>query len=332
MHRLRAARALRLPVLVALLSLCAGVAHAQPFETLGTRALGMGGAFVAVADDASAAYWNPAGLVTGHFLSLLADRSQFEQARDPNLPGAAAAEGSGTITALSTNEVAFAHYSVRVEQTRTEPDGAVAAKSLRLQHLAVSGAQTVFPGVSVGTTLRYVRGQTASLRGAPGSPVDGLLQAPGAARARGRGAFDLDVGLMLGTETVRVGLVARNLRQPSFETLDGGAFDLDRHVRAGVSVRTVAGLLVSADVDLHSRIDANDGQRRNVALGAEHWFGQWLGVRGGVRANLEAEDPRMIRAVGISFAVASGVYLDGQITTSRNSAERGWGIAARFGF
>src|SRR5271157_5990169 len=30
---------------------------------VGARALGMGGAFVAVADDASTSYWNPAGLV-----------------------------------------------------------------------------------------------------------------------------------------------------------------------------------------------------------------------------------------------------------------------------
>ena len=330
--RCRAVRPRLLPVLVPLFFLCAGAAHAQPFETLGTRALGMGGAFVAVADDASATYWNPAGLATGHVLSLLTDRSESTQRRDPRLPGAAAADGSGTITALSTNEVAFAHYRVRVNQARTDPDGAAVVQSLSLQHFAVAGAEPVFPGVSVGTTLRYVRGLAANVGGASGAPVDSLLQAAGAARARGQGAFDVDLGLMIGTETVRVGLVARNLRQPSFETLDGSTFNLDRHVRAGLSVRTVAGLLVAADVDLHSRTDAIDGRRRNVALGAEHWFGQWLGVRGGVRTNLEAEDPQMIHAVGISFAVASGVYLDGQITRSRDSAERGWGVAARFGF
>ena len=38
-------------------------AHAAEFLShgVGARALGMGGAFVAVADDATATYWNPAG-------------------------------------------------------------------------------------------------------------------------------------------------------------------------------------------------------------------------------------------------------------------------------
>ena len=38
----------------------------------GSRAAGMGGAFVAVADDASAVYWNPAGFAAGSFFSLVA--------------------------------------------------------------------------------------------------------------------------------------------------------------------------------------------------------------------------------------------------------------------
>ena len=40
-------------------------ASAQSLDTIGTRAQGMGGAFVGVADDASAVYWNPAGLAGG---------------------------------------------------------------------------------------------------------------------------------------------------------------------------------------------------------------------------------------------------------------------------
>ena len=73
----------RLLVTAAVLSTSAGPALAQDFEALGTRALGMAGAFVAVADDATAAYWNPAGLVTGAFMSLLLDYQQTERWLDP---------------------------------------------------------------------------------------------------------------------------------------------------------------------------------------------------------------------------------------------------------
>jgi len=40
----------------------AGYAQAEPFEIFGARALGMGGAYVAVSTDGLASYWNPAGL------------------------------------------------------------------------------------------------------------------------------------------------------------------------------------------------------------------------------------------------------------------------------
>ena len=49
-------------------------AGAQSTESVGTRAQGMGGAFVGVADDASAVYWNPAGLAGGAYFSLVARR------------------------------------------------------------------------------------------------------------------------------------------------------------------------------------------------------------------------------------------------------------------
>ena len=61
------------------------LAAGQGVEAVGMRALGMGGAFVAVADDASATYWNPAGLVTGSVFSAVAEvaAGDFEGAPSP---------------------------------------------------------------------------------------------------------------------------------------------------------------------------------------------------------------------------------------------------------
>ena len=51
-------------------------ANAQIYEIVGTRAQGMGGAFVAVADDATATWWNPAGLATGAYFSSVIERGR----------------------------------------------------------------------------------------------------------------------------------------------------------------------------------------------------------------------------------------------------------------
>src|SRR4051812_12310328 len=48
-------------------------ASGQVYESVGIRAQGMAGAFVAVADDATATWWNPAGLANGPYLNAVAE-------------------------------------------------------------------------------------------------------------------------------------------------------------------------------------------------------------------------------------------------------------------
>ena len=62
----------------ALLAAVPSLAAAQIVETVGTRAQGMGGAFVAVANDSSATWWNPAGLADGPFMDMAIAQSVTE--------------------------------------------------------------------------------------------------------------------------------------------------------------------------------------------------------------------------------------------------------------
>lgn len=74
---------------------------------------------------------------------------------------------------------------------------------------------------------------------------------------------------MVGTDIVRIGLVARNILQPILDAPDGSTLRLDRYVRVGLGVRLVDGLLVSTDLDLtHSTSDTIVGPKRNLCCGS----------------------------------------------------------------
>src|SRR6476646_6131412 len=98
---------------VVVLAVAAGAgaqsAAAQAFDPVTTRAAGMAGAFVAVTDDASAVYWNPAALASGSFFSLLLDRTSDKATDGPDLGGSR----SSTFIALGTPPVGVSYYRLR---------------------------------------------------------------------------------------------------------------------------------------------------------------------------------------------------------------------------
>ncbi len=299
------------------------LATAQVFEAVGTRALGMAGAFVAVSDDASAAYWNPAGLAAGAFFSLVVDQAVLK-----SLPGGPGSRGesadlAGTFAGLSTNTFAASYYRLRINEIAPSTGTAASAMSSSIvtHNVAVTTARVVTRSVSVGSTVRYVRASY------------GAGQRADVPARRGQNKVDVDVGIKVGGERVQAGLVARNLLKPSLKGLDGSSLQMARQVRAGLSVKATRGLRVAGDVDLN-RLQTVSGDRRHVALGAEQWLADWLAVRGGTRVNLAAHTGtgRAVGALGISLALTAGVYLDGHMTRGRGSRERGWSLAGRVGF
>jgi hypothetical protein len=304
---------------------------AQTIETVGERAMGMGGAFVAVADDSSATWWNPAALAAGPFLdaSIGVSRTEFRQ------DGERTGRTTPVAVSLSTPPFGVSYYRFRITNiqssgpTVTPPggreDGRVGVvQSLRLHDVGVTVLRTVFTGVHVGTTLKFLRGRVEHTTGDLGSTPEGQ--------------FDADLGVLAVAGSWRAGAVIRNLRAAEFGADAGGdGIRLPRHARIGVAfdggARRDANVAwtVSADVDV-VRYATVTGDRRVIAAGAERWlFAKRIGVRGGGRFNQVGHRERSATG-GVSAAIRPGMFVEAHAVAGGSDDERGWGVAARVSF
>jgi F plasmid transfer operon, TraF, protein len=327
------------------LGILATPAAAQTFEVAGARAAGMGGAFVAVADDASAVYWNPAGLAMGAFFSGVID---YNSARANREGDPRAGSQSATFLGIGMPALGLTYYRLRATTVESQAvpagrldvprtlDGADVARgsSLISHHLGVTLVQSLTDSIAIGTTLKAVRGVAATALVAARDRDDQLDDADdlvGSASTE----FDADIGVMAVIGTIRAGLTVRNVREPEFDVPDGTeSLTLHRQVRAGIAMTPTPQLLVSADLDLRS-VPGTAGLVRNFAAGAEARVHDRALVRGGFRLNTKGDQPggrAPVGTVGGSYAIVSSVYLDGQATFGSDQADRGWGLGARVVF
>ena len=316
-------------------------ANGQSFDVVGTRAAGMGGAFVGVADDASAVYWNPAGLAAGSYFSLILDGGPREAIPDEGPRGS---KQSSFLIAATMPALGLSYY--RLRQSLAVPDALlkpldgtpvtathVRVDSLVTHHAGVTLVQSILPNVSVGSTLKVVHG-VASTHFADLGNVEAAIDAD-EVDGRGTTRVDADLGLMASAGKMKLGIAVRNLREPEFTSSDGRILKLERQARAGVSYALLAGLIAAADFDL-LEVDDAFGNRRDAAFGVEARLAQRAWVRSGYRFNTsdargngDASDRKAI-TFGGTFAATASVLLDALVISGGDQSGRGWGVSARF--
>ncbi len=346
-------RACAWPAFLLVVCATAAPARAQVFESVGARALGMAGAFVGVADDGTATYWNPAGLGTGTVVEACAGYGRSDRWPEAAGPPGGGHEGGAASLCLAAPVIAFSFN--RLELTAAGPSGnstaggsgsrqdlrpqGVGVSSLTTAHYGLTLVQTVMSGVTIGATFKVVSGNAGAGQ-VPEGPVASVVDAADELERRTTTTFDADVGVMAGGGPVRVGLTVRNIRQPSFQTPAGESLELARQARVGVAWtpgREAAanrsdprGLVFAFDADL-TRTPTPEGGRRNVAVGAERWWwGRRLGLRAGARASTVGA-ARPVAAAGVSIRVTRAVFLEAAGTGGHQDGDRGWFVGIRAG-
>ena len=286
---------------------CGRQAEAQSADAIGVRAQGMAGAFTAVADDATAAWWNPAGLAGGSYFSTIIEYGRLTETPDTNVKG----------VSIGFPALGLSYYRLPISQMRPPTStGQVAANRQdqgTLSEIGVTVGQSLGNHFVVGSTLKAMNaGDTHA---------------------------GVDAGAMVTFGRARAGLMVRNLTEATFGT-GVDAFELKRQARAGFALTTGSrGVIgtgtVGVDVDLTTRTVAA-GDERRVAAGGEVWFARRiLGIRGGVSRNTVGAEETFFSG-GLSLAFRQGKYVnsyvDGQLTGGADEAHKGWGVALRLTF
>jgi hypothetical protein len=315
----------------------------QTFEGVGVRAQGMSGAFVAVANDATASWWNPAGLASGAYLSAVVERGQITEPASPPPEGPARRITSSDF-AVAFPALGLSYYRLRIseiarpastaEAPETRQDPRIAGSSVRSVAVSQFGStvgQSIGEHLVVGTTLKLLHAGMVSSTAAGSDPLDdaGDLDVNQSFRA------DIDAGVMASLGLVRLGLTVRNLGEPDFGSGDE-RLTLERQARVGMAILSaphgaLQGFTAAVDADL-TKTSTATGDVRHVAAGLEGWLAKGrLGLRAGASANTVGER-RPAASVGASVALTRAFHVNVSRTAGRDDSVTGWSSSVSIAF
>ena len=223
----------------------------------GARAMGMGGAYTAVADDGSAAYWNPAGIsqvtiglaLDGGFEGNIKQIDAIREQDPAALDGTLGIKAGANLTLGNFGLGAFTERQAEIEP------GTV-LKSIRIDQtdqVAFTFANELTDLFAFGLNAKYVMVNTEKFTAA--GSID---------QADGKG-FAVDLGAMFKVgKLVRLGAVLKDFGLVGFE-LNGVDYEWPTKLVLGGAVRApLLGTVVAADLETPLQGDQDPAFRVGV--------------------------------------------------------------------
>ncbi|MGA9117600.1 MAG: PorV/PorQ family protein [Bacteroidota bacterium] len=277
---------------------------------VGARAVGMGGAFVAVANDASAMFWNPAGITKIFQAEALFTHAQWLADIDFNYGGVVfPVEGVGVLgvnfTSLTMDEME--------RTTERQPEGTGEFFSVGSIAVGVAYARELTDWFSIGGNAKYVR-ESIWNSSATGFAVDvgTLFQTPFSGLRFGAAITNFGTKLQMTGEDLLVqkDISPNNGNNPNVNAeLKTDRFDMPLTLRIGLAYEPIADedqqLTIVADA-----VHPNDNSE-SISIGGEYsGFRRILSIRGGYRSlgQLDAEEEFTVGG-GVRYPVSPALTL-----------------------
>jgi hypothetical protein len=248
---------LALTTVIALL-LLACAAQANFIETeLGARAIGMGGAFTAVADDVTALHWNPAGLAAAPGIQVFGMRTSVYSVKGLSEDAALVSYG------LGRSGFAFGWMRTGAENLYNEDT-----------LLAGYGTETPIDGLTAGVTLK---------RFSVSSPGYEYYNDPNF-DSGGDAAFTGDVGLLYRSGRWSAAGTFRNIGSPELVQISTteDPDPVPSELRLGGSYLFRDVMRMSVELRAPSEVPSFYDNQYTLNLGTEVWFYDAFALRAGM--------------------------------------------------
>jgi hypothetical protein len=230
---------------------------------MGARASAMGDGYVAVAEDASSIYWNPAAMAPVLSTNLLLMHNEYIQSVRLEQAALTHETRYGTL-GLSFTGMYMDELELRENQPSAVPLGSFTVYDVSF---SVGFARYIFPNLSLGAVFKpvYQKIDTWSATGY---------------------AFDFGIYHVSRIEGLKLGAVAGNIGPPmKFQSEE---YALPRYLKLGGSYERESKSLRGRFLFTLDAVFPNDTDPKQH-LGAEYMYNQLLSLRGGYKAGYDSQ-------------------------------------------
>ena len=281
----------------------AGIAAFQFLKIgVGARGEGMGESFVAVANDASALYWNPAGLVQAKDNEVIAAHTEYVVDIKHDFLGVTYHLTSSDAIGLSAGSLHMADMEITTE---TQPLGTGRYFSFGDVGVGLSYARKMTDQFSFGTTIRYVEETLDVLK------MRSVMVDLGTYYWTGLGTSRFAVVITnFGADVAPKGAVTE---MNGTDVTSFQSYSLPTVFKLGFAFEP----LLTDDQRITASIQLNhpNDNAENVRFGAEYAWENTFFVRGGVKRTIGQKLLGADETSEESFALGAGVRLATGLTT-----------------
>lgn len=243
---------------------------------VGARATAMGGAFVAVADDASSVFWNPAGIarLSGNILAV----HHLNWVSDINLTQATYVFGLGFLPGMMAFNIRSLYMNDMERTTVFQPDGDGTFFDAGYSSFGLTYARSLTDKFSVGLTASYVH---AGLDDITSNAI----------------AFDVGTLYDTGFRSLKIGMQIANMGSELSYIEGTEPSRLPILFRVGASINVVESLEHQVLFTGEFSHPPDNNERLNGGL--EYGFKDFFFVRGGYNFGYDVES--LSAGLGVSF-------------------------------